>query len=937
MLPLFTSTGRPYLRVYFQIHLASLSRLRLLSNSIIAMPIEFLAEYDRSGRASCKGCKQKLEKKALRIAKVVENPFGDTGETMKQWHHPKCIFNSFIRARPATKIIQTVADIDGYDDLEDDDQESVSQMITDCLKERGNKQSKKKMVQQSIPFAKAGPSGFSKPNSGWNNSKKAYHSSTSNNNNSQDDNSFQLFTSLCDKIGNVGSYLAKTKVVADLLKMGSNGNGYEGDIYLLMKLLLPGIEKRVYNLQSRQLIKLFSQIFVCDYDEMLEDLDKGDVAETITDFFANNTAVAPLNRSLLTMQEVDDLLDELSNVTKEDMQLKVLKKIARRCTTEDLRYIIRLIKHDLRINAGSRHILDALDKNAHAAYQASSDLRDVVDRCLARKTDRNNDDDDGAPKLKRDLSIRASLMTPVRPMLAEACKSINTAIKKCPKGMFAEIKYDGERVQIHKNGQQFEYYSRSLKQVMPHKVKDIKQYLPQACPHGNSIILDSEVLLVDKTGKPLPFGTLGVHKKQNFSDATVCLFIFDCLHFNGKDLMQTSIIDRRKILESNVQEIPGRIMLSEKKLVQKENELTGLVSRVIREGLEGLVLKDVESVYEPGKRHWLKIKKDYLAEGSMADSADLVVLGAYYGTGNKGGVMSVFLMGTYDERSGRWRTVAKCGNGHDDKTLDKINKELSVVKISKDFSKVPGWLNVHRSLVPDFIVTDPKTAPVWEITGAEFSQSTVHTADGISIRFPRVTRIRDDKDWTNATNLDRLKTLYENSKDASDIADSLLGVKKEVDDEGECSSSSSPDKTVTRKRKVEELEKEKTTIADNKVISKIPCKYGPNCYRKNGEHLANYSHNKENGNSSPNACGSQIKQGLPNFFHGLKFVISSDVPHQRNITRHIIAFDGDVLDEFKEDQADHIIVNSNRNKKDDSSKYMTASEFWDFYKKSKQS
>ncbi|EDV23892.1 uncharacterized protein TRIADDRAFT_57566 [Trichoplax adhaerens] len=823
------------------------------------MPIEFLAEYDRSGRASCKGCKQKLEKKALRIAKVVENPFGDTGETMKQWHHPKCIFNSFIRARPATKIIQTVADIDGYDDLEDDDQESVSQMITDCLKERGNKQSKKKMVQQSIPFA------------------KAYHSSTSNNNNSQDDNSFQLFTSLCDKIGNVGSYLAKTKVVADLLKMGSNGNGYEGDIYLLMKLLLPGIEKRVYNLQSRQLIKLFSQIFVCDYDEMLEDLDKGDVAETITDFFANNTAVAPLNRSLLTMQEVDDLLDELSNVTKEDMQLKVLKKIARRCTTEDLRYIIRLIKHDLRINAGSRHILDALDKNAHAAYQASSDLRDVVDRCLARKTDRNNDDDDGAPKLKRDLSIRASLMTPVRPMLAEACKSINTAIKKCPKGMFAEIKYDGERVQIHKNGQQFEYYSRSLKQVMPHKVKDIKQYLPQACPHGNSIILDSEVLLVDKTGKPLPFGTLGVHKKQNFSDATVCLFIFDCLHFNGKDLMQT-----RKILESNVQEIPGRIMLSEKKLVQKENELTGLVSRVIREGLEGLVLKDVESVYEPGKRHWLKIKKDYLAEGSMADSADLVVLGAYYGTGNKGGVMSVFLMGTYDERSGRWRTVAKCGNGHDDKTLDKINKELSVVKISKDFSKVPGWLNVHRSLVPDFIVTDPKTAPVWEITGAEFSQSTVHTADGISIRFPRVTRIRDDKDWTNATNLDRLKTLYENSKDASDIADSLLGVKKEVDDEGECSSSSSPDKTVTRKRKVEELEKEKTTIADNKVISKIPCKYGPNCYRKNGEHLANYSHNKENGNSSPNACGSQIKQ-------------------------------------------------------DDSSKYMTASEFWDFYKKSKQS
>ena len=67
----------------------------------------------------------------------------------------------------------------------------------------------------------------------------------------------------------------------------------------------------------------------------------------------------------------------------------------------------------------------------------------------------------------------------------------------------------------------------------------------------------------------------------------------------------------------------------------------------------GLVLKDLKSKYEPGKRHWLKVKKDYLNEGAMADTADLVVLGAWYGTGNKGGLMSVFLMGCYDEASKR--------------------------------------------------------------------------------------------------------------------------------------------------------------------------------------------------------------------------------------------------------------------------------------------
>ena len=93
---------------------------------------------------------------------------------------------------------------------------------------------------------------------------------------------------------------------------------------------------------------------------------------------------------------------------------------------------------------------------------------------------------------------------------------------------------------------------------------------------------------------------------------------------------------RRKILEENLDEIPNRIMLSESKFVTKTRQLSGLIANVIQEGLEGLVLKDIQSVYEPGKRHWLKVKKDYLKEGAMADSADLLVLGAYYGTGTKG-------------------------------------------------------------------------------------------------------------------------------------------------------------------------------------------------------------------------------------------------------------------------------------------------------------
>ncbi|NXR11066.1 DNLI3 ligase, partial [Semnornis frantzii] len=151
---------------------------------------------------------------------------------------------------------------------------------------------------------------------------------------------------------------------------------------------------------------------------------------------------------------------------------------------------------------------------------------------------------------------------------------------------------------------------------------------------------------------------------------------------------------------------------------QKASDLADMITRVIREGLEGLVLKDIKAVgffpsfaqgnYEPGKRHWLKVKKDYLNEGAMADTADLVVLGAFYGQGSKGGMMSIFLMGCYDPKSEKWCTVTKCAGGHDDATLARLQTELDMVKISKDPSKIPRWLKINKIYYPDFIVPDPK-------------------------------------------------------------------------------------------------------------------------------------------------------------------------------------------------------------------------------------
>merc|ERR1719209_32145 len=123
--------------------------------------------------------------------------------------------------------------------------------------------------------------------------------------------------------------------------------------------------------------------------------------------------------------------------------------------------------------------------------------------------------------------------------------------------------------------------------------------------------------------------------------------------------MNKPICERRKLLESHMKEVGNTIKFSELKKIASHSELRKMITSVIAQGLEGLVLKDRMSTYDPGKRHWLKVKKDYLDDGKMADSADLVVLGGWSGTGKKGGQISSFLMGVRDQANGKWCTVTK--------------------------------------------------------------------------------------------------------------------------------------------------------------------------------------------------------------------------------------------------------------------------------------
>uniref|UniRef100_A0A3Q2CF39 Ligase III, DNA, ATP-dependent n=1 Tax=Cyprinodon variegatus TaxID=28743 RepID=A0A3Q2CF39_CYPVA len=709
----------------------------------------FLVEYAKRGTAGCKKCKDKIQKGIVRIGKIVPNPFSESAGEMKEWYHVKCIFEKLERARATTKKIEDLTELEGWEELQDEDKDLINKHVSDLMAKVNA--SPKKKVQAKLntsgqlktppadpsvnaprkfsgfTAAKAGSSGSSSsPGPSPSPAKTEGGSPLSAQlcDPQHKDCLFREFRKLCATVAENNSYNTKTQIIEKFLRKGAGGDKFHGDLYLTVKLLLPGVVKSVYNLNDKQIVKLFSRIFRSNQDDMVRDLDQGDVSETVRMFFEESKSFPPAAKSLLTIQEVDASLTRLAQLTKEDDQQSELESIAKKCTSNDLKCIIRLIKHDLKMNAGAKHVLDAVDPNAYDAFKASRNLGDVIERVLRNQQEASNGS--GPRKL---LTVEASLMTPVQPMLVSPALNISAYI------FFL-----------------FGLYILILNKLNFSHVAHFKEYIPQAFPGGHSMILDAEVLLIDtKTSKPLPFGTLGVHKKAAFQDANVCLFVFDCIYFNGVSLMESLVYVQK----------PGRLfsfMMS-----------STLKCREFRSSSLTMSSSASQGTYEPGKRHWLKVKKDYLNEGAMADTADLVVLGAFYGKGSNGGIMSSFLMGCYDPDSRKWCTVTKCSGGYDDAMLARLQKELDVIKISKEPSKIPGWLKIVKNYYPDFIIRDPEQAPVWEITGAEFSKSEMHTADGISIRFPRMTRIRDDKDWKTATNLHQLRELFRISKENCDF------------------------------------------------------------------------------------------------------------------------------------------------------------------------
>ena len=158
------------------------------------------------------------------------------------------------------------------------------------------------------------------------------------------------------------------------------------------------------------------------------------------------------------LSDVDAMLDNLSTLTKEDDQVGLLSRFMRETSanSDDMKWLCRLIKKDLKTRAKDKHVLEALHAEGYKMFKQNNDLCFIVSQIIAEKhsTTTSAGASRGTP-LKASIALRQ----PIRPMLANPLKDLNAVFAKCPHGMYAEIKYDGERLQVHKDGSDFVYYS----------------------------------------------------------------------------------------------------------------------------------------------------------------------------------------------------------------------------------------------------------------------------------------------------------------------------------------------------------------------------------------------------------------------------------------------------------------------------------------------
>jgi DNA ligase-1 len=569
-----------------------------------------------------------------------------------------------------------------------------------------------------------------------------------------------------EKIEATTKRLEMTDLLVNLLKKTPK-NVIAKVVYLTQGKIYPDFVGLEIGIAEKLAIKALARASGRRRSEIEADLQKsGDIGETAQNILAKKQQSTFFQKTL-TAERVYEMLDKMAKTSGSgavSSKMALLAGLLSDASPNEAKYILRTVTGNLRLGIADMTVLDALA----IAYGGGKEARDLIERAYNISSDLGRVASVVAEKgLEGIKKFQVIVFEPIRPMLAERLASSEEILEKLGGKCVAEYKYDGERVQAHKNGREVVLYSRRLENISsqyPDAVELVEEQVK-----AEKAILEAECVAVDvETGELLPFQEL-MHRRRKYgveeamAQYPVSLFMFDALYVDGEDLTLEAYSLRRHKLEKAIRE-SDRVKAAKQIQTDSVKELEAFFEAAIENGCEGLMCKSVakDSVYQAGARGWLwiKYKRDYKSE--MTDTVDLVVVGAFHGRGKRAGTYGALLLAAYNKEADVFETVTKLGTGFSDEDLRKLPELLGAHLVPRKHSRVQSTLEAD-------VWFEPKV--VLEVLGAEITLSPIHVCamdsirkgSGLAIRFPRFTgNYRTDKAAEDATTSVEIIEMYRN-------------------------------------------------------------------------------------------------------------------------------------------------------------------------------
>ena len=538
-------------------------------------------------------------------------------------------------------------------------------------------------------------------------------------------------------------------------------------VYLLQGKLRPDFEGVELGVAEKLAIRAISKSSGIPTKKIeLEYRKGGDLGHAASIILEQKTQTTFLMEDI-TVERVYDTLFKIASLEgsrSQDMKMKYISSLLNDATPVEASFILKILLGTLRLGIAENTVMDALAiaftenkenrKILEHAYNVSSDLGKVAE--VIAQT--------GIEGIEK---FEINLFNPIRPMLADRVKSEQEAIEKLGNKFAAEYKLDGERVQLHIEGENVVLFSRSLENISSY-YPDIIEKIPKAI-NAEKIILEAEAVAINEnTGEFLPFQEL-MHRRRKYkiekavSKYPITVNFFDVLYYNGKSCLELEYEERRKLLEKIVKEdnFSKNVPMT---IVTNENEIEEVLENSINSGCEGLMLKMLDKPYQAGARgnYWLKLKREYRNE--LGDSLDLVVIGAFFGKGRRTGRYGTLLLATYDDEQDMFTSICKVGTGFTDEDLDQLYQILSDKVTIKKNPRIDSEMEADVWFEPELVI---------EVVASEITLSPIHKAArdsirknaGLALRFPKFTgKIRVEKDAEDASTNEEVIALFKGQK-----------------------------------------------------------------------------------------------------------------------------------------------------------------------------